>query len=525
MAETRSPLRAIRAVQHFAAEHPGVALLCVLAISAAFHLALLMRTPAPFVDEGWYASRAWGLLHTGYSFGSVDLGVLENYPGYEYYFPYLASVIHAPFLAMAGPTLLAVRLASLTFGILLLVAIYSIARSLYGRGVGLLSVLVISAIHSFLLAAHLGRHDVVVAAMGFGAIALFYLANKERFGWLTLLAGLLAALSVDVHPNGLLYVIVLGLLCLIEQGRRFYRSGRLWALIAGSAIGLAFYVTIHILPVPGPKAYFEMNKIIIAGSRSPPALSLDLAGWVRSIWETLGLMTGMLGAPVALLTAGGLALMLTRRGDSDRKALITLGILFFAASGLLQAKAPHYAILVTPFCAILVSVLLVWAMQVRWKERAAALALRSVLAALLITSLVQEVNSARQDPIPDYDTALQHIRTFVPPDAVIIGPQTYWFARPESRYLSWDQIYYYRRHSPGASIEEAMSALQPDVFITDGWVEIFLTDDAALLSQPDGTYLSLSEMRAYLDRNATLLDKLETATFGTIRIYRIKRGL
>src|SRR5258708_2378396 len=45
------------------------------------NLLTLLRTPPPFVDEAWNANRAWGLLHTGHSFGTLDAGVFEKYPG------------------------------------------------------------------------------------------------------------------------------------------------------------------------------------------------------------------------------------------------------------------------------------------------------------------------------------------------------------------------------------------------------------------------------------------------------------
>ena len=64
-----------------------LALACVLVGVGAFNLYYLMRTPAAFVDEGWNANRAWGLLQTGRAFGTLDSGMFERYDGYRTLFP------------------------------------------------------------------------------------------------------------------------------------------------------------------------------------------------------------------------------------------------------------------------------------------------------------------------------------------------------------------------------------------------------------------------------------------------------
>ena len=75
------------------------ALLCGL---TGLHLWSLLRFPQPFVDEGWYASRAWGLLHSGWAYGSVDEGGFENFPHYERFFFWLGSALTAPAIALRG---------------------------------------------------------------------------------------------------------------------------------------------------------------------------------------------------------------------------------------------------------------------------------------------------------------------------------------------------------------------------------------------------------------------------------------
>src|SRR4051794_38735742 len=131
-----------------------------------------MSTPSPFTDEGWNASRAWGLLHTGRAYGSLDAGVFDHYDGYWTYFPWIGTALHAIPVFLFGPTLFSVRLVSLLFGVLLLTTVYIIGRILYDQRVGLVSVGLLALSVPFAAMSHLARHDIVVAALGFCAIAL-----------------------------------------------------------------------------------------------------------------------------------------------------------------------------------------------------------------------------------------------------------------------------------------------------------------------------------------------------------------
>src|SRR3954463_4336263 len=67
----------------------------LLVVMAAVGLWSLLRTPAPFIDEVWFANRAWAFLQTGRNFGTLDQGVWDHFDGYWTYFPWLPSVFVA----------------------------------------------------------------------------------------------------------------------------------------------------------------------------------------------------------------------------------------------------------------------------------------------------------------------------------------------------------------------------------------------------------------------------------------------
>ncbi|MDQ2806852.1 MAG: glycosyltransferase family 39 protein, partial [Chloroflexota bacterium] len=201
-----------------------IQIVALLGLLTAIHLLSLLRFPAAFEDEGWLANRAWGLLHTGWAFGTVDSGVFENYPHYERFFFWLCSALTAPALALFGPTLLAVRLVSLLFGLVLLVVIYYIAVQLYDHYTGLLAVGLLGLSVPFFQMAHLGRQDITVAAFGYGAVACYLSAARSGRAWQGFLAGLLATLTLDIHPSGAIFIAALGLLCLRDYGLRVVQS-------------------------------------------------------------------------------------------------------------------------------------------------------------------------------------------------------------------------------------------------------------------------------------------------------------
>src|SRR5919199_920282 len=72
------------------------------AAASVLHLLTLARTPEVFVDEGWYASRAWGLLQTGRNFGPLDAGVWEHFDGYWTFAPWLGTWIQAQAVRLLG---------------------------------------------------------------------------------------------------------------------------------------------------------------------------------------------------------------------------------------------------------------------------------------------------------------------------------------------------------------------------------------------------------------------------------------
>ena len=59
-------------------------------------------------------------------------------------------------------------------------------------------------------------------------------------------------------------------------------------------------------------------------------------------------------------------------------------------------------------------------------------------------------------------------------------------------------------------------------FVRDGWIDIFVTDDPAALSESkDSTVLPKSELESFLGSHAQLVASQNTNAFGDVRVYKI----
>ena len=521
----------------------------LLAALAGLHLASLLRTPPPHVDEAWYAARAWALIHTGRAFGVLDQGVLDRFPGYWTFFPWLGTWLQALAMRLLGPTLLAVRLVSLAFGLLLLGAVYVVGERLGGRRVGLVGVCLVAVSRAFLLSAHRARQDVMIAALGFTAVALHLSDRARSLSLKSLLSGLAVGLAFEIHPNAAVYGPALLALHLVDEGRRFLRSSRFWGFAAGLLLGLAFYAGKHILPYP--QSFVAMARLGFGPTHTPPLLVPDPGLWLRALGNAAILLiwSGELRAPLAAATVAALAL---RRSPADRRLAALSATLFVGFAALIRNSATYYVIAIAPAAELAVASLLDGLLRQRLppgaegkgeaqpaahtRRLSARLLLprpgRTALGLLLALGCIVTVAPVPfslahmlDDPRPEFRLTLERIRQAVPSGSAVMGPQTYWFGLPEERYYSWEQLVLYREHVAGSSLEDAFRALGPQYLIIDRKMEEALVESQEGLSEYH-RYFSLlrRDVEAFLARRAVLVAAVETQTFGRVRIYAIDWG-
>ena len=504
------------------------ALAAVLAAVVGMGLASLLRTPAPFIDEVWFANRAWTYLHTGHNFGTIDEGVWDHFDGYWTYFPWLPSVVEALAFRVFGLSLFALRLTSLAFGMLLLGAVYAIAQDLGGRRLALLAVLLVGLSRAFVFSSHLGRPDVMGAAFGFGAVALYITDRSRGVSPASVLSGLAVGLAFESHPFGSIYGPILLALYLLDYGWRLPRVPRFWGFGLGVAAGLAFYAALHVLPYP--QTYMAINTIAALGAgavRTPPLLVPDLAVWRQSVVDMAVQFGSLWNLRLPLIAGGVVVLWRGRRSTSDRRLLVLCVMLLAAYLVLIRNKNPWYAILVSPAGDLLAAAFLLWVSRFEWRRLMPALHRSvgvAVFAGLLAAAVVPTLARMVDDPLGNYQTTLDGIRAAVPPGSAVMGPATYWFGLTDERYVSWEQLVYYRRYAPGSTVEDAARAIGVRYFIVDPYIDKFFRDTPRPSVNDQQLLLPRAEVESFLSRRGRLAATIDTPTYGAVRVYALDWG-
>ncbi len=494
---------------------------------AVFHLLTLLRVPAPFVDDAWYASRAWSLIQQGQAFGTLDAGVLDRYPGYWTYFPLLGPIVQSLGIRLLGLSLFSVRLVSLVFGLMLLAIVYAMGRRIGGRTVALTAALLTAFSSSFMRSSHLARPDIMVVALGYGATLLYLMDRSRHFSMRSALAGLMVGAAFEVHPNGLIFAPAIAALFLADEGWAFWRCARFWAFVGGLGAGLAAYALLHVVRYPA--TYIAITGIIVGNSRVPPLLTPDVGAWLGSAVVTGLLVCAGQGLRSGLVAAA-IASFLHRRSDGERRALLLLLTLMAALAAQVPNKAAHYAILLSPAADLLIALFL----QRLWQWRRSLVAQASpatvaaygllVLAAagLLSAATVDSLSALARNPMADYRAVVDRVRQVAPPGGRILGTQTYWLDLADHPYSSFENLAYYQHYAPGSTLEDALRALRPDVLVVDAHdARLIVRDPSTLVPADQFVAISQDDWERFLAQHGRLRATVSTDAFGDVRIYSI----
>jgi 4-amino-4-deoxy-L-arabinose transferase-like glycosyltransferase len=483
-----------------------------------FHAWSLMRYPPPFVDEAVYAARAWSFLKTSRFFGSLDIGVFDSFECYRTFFPCLPVWIQSASLYFVDePSLLAVRIVSLVFGLLLLLAIYIIASHLGGQRLALISVLLVSLSSSFIYSAHLARHDVFASALGFVAIAL-YIKNRDKGWWVSFLSGLLVGLAFEIHPHSAIFSPAIIALFFLDLHWAMFKSRNFWSFIAGNLLCFCIYVIFHIMPYP--QNYFTLAQKAFTMTHTPPLLSLDSSVILQAIFEmVLSLVSIYLVLIPVVIWA--INVLIKRDSAADRVLLTLAATLVVGVILLIRNKIFYYNILFTPAIELIIAMFFVQFVQRPWRGNIKDFAIQVMVWGSLASFIALNIFPLHTNFQIDYQNTQNRITQLLQPKDIIMCSQTYWFDLYEHSYYSWEQLVYYKRLEPKSTIEDAMREFQPDIFIIDGQVNQYIADSDGSSLYSQHLRISKTELYAFLEHQANLVAEFDGMHYGQVRVYRI----
>lgn len=411
-----------------------VAVVLILAVYLGLGLATAL-TRSPWQDEAWFGSPAWNLGHHGFlgttvldpassTWKSVDLTGIDRH---TYWVMPLSLLLNSAVFRTFGFSSLAMRLPSLMFGLLFLLAWRVILRRLDAPpGVTLVALLLIAVDFHFQLQAADGRMDAMAAGLGYCAIAVYLIWRERRFAAAVFASQVLAAAACFTHPNGALPALLLAMTTVYLDRKRIRVATVAVAAVPYLVLGAAWGVYIAQDPVAF-RAQFLGN---VAGRG--PTITQPLAAVkmeiVNRYMNNFGLaswssLSGRVNMIPLLILLGGTALCFAvrevRHHPGYRLLLIWTAITICYLTWFEGLKTPFYLIYLTPLYSVLCAVAAGWLWERLPKARV------PVVATLAILVLLQGVRTvaiaARQPRQRAFAPAVRYLQDHYTPATFIMG--------------------------------------------------------------------------------------------------------
>lgn len=484
----------------------------------AFYMLTILRYPEPFFDEPLYISRAWAVLNPGRVSDLWAAGAFDRFDGYWTVLSWImnGALIFGLFIA-GSPTLLAARMITLFFGFLLLLSIYWIGKKLGGFPVAILAVILVAMSRSFLVSSHMVRPDIIGAAFGYAAIAL-YLNNSLSKRWISLSSGLLATLAFDVHANGLIFTPTILALFLLHD-LYFYKQKTFWWFCLGVVIGVGFYLASHVLPYP--ETYKAIMVNVYGKLYFPPILQLNPIVLLQGLiyyWNHM-IRRYVLLFPICVIS---LVILLRRRSPIDTTLIILVVMILLCFGLLVSNKSFAYEIYYETILQILLAYFLYgFICRPRVKTLRYRFFFVYIWTAYLSISLVNIIPAVMNNLYPVYETIQQRVNESIKPGDVIMSSQIYWLGLSDHTYYSWEQIAFDRLIDPNSTLENNFKKIKLDVIIYDGQMLGFTTNDPSRLAYSGLLYIPKTELDTFLAKYAILVDEFD-GLYGIKKIYRIQ---
>ena len=355
-------------------------------LAAIVLFSLLLATGAalrrrPWCDEAWFASVGYNLIHHGVMgmtvldpHGYIFDPYVEGIDRYTYWVMPGYLLFQAAWYKVVGLSLFSMRAISIFWGGVALLSWYVVVRWLTGdRCIALLATFLLGTEQHFAFSAATGRMDMMCAALGLLALAL-YLRLRQNFTLALFIASCVSAVNLFTHPNAIFGMFALAVIVLYFDRDRLTMGGLLLALcpflVLGSLWGLYGARAPHILI-----AQFQ------AQARVPHRLELPWNPW-KSFWQEMDLRYGSAyglnhGFPVSLdrivvalyvvAIIMALAVPQLRRQIGTRILLILTAISFTLL--MCFQKNWYYLIFIIPYYAAVLAIVCswVWRRYLAWR--------------------------------------------------------------------------------------------------------------------------------------------------------------
>ena len=340
----------------------------------------LALTSQPRPDEGYFANPAFNLVTKGsmgtsviepagsFLIGTKPGVVLSGINERTYWIMPLHILAQAAWYKMVGFSFLSLRMLSTIWGLIALFSWFVMIKALSGnRQVAILASFFIASDYIFVTSASFGRMDMMCAALGFAAMAL-YLRFRERNLTLAVLGSqTLLAAGGFTHPNAVMaFASVLFLTIYFDRSLLTW-----WHLVIAVIPYLLGGVGwgIYILQSPADfLAQFGANAKLnrVPGFISPwTALKQEIMVRYLPVFGFDSSSTGLARLKILILLtyAGAVGCTISMSGIRQHKgylALLGIGAIYFAIQTFFNAKLNFYLVHTMPILAAILAVSIHW---------------------------------------------------------------------------------------------------------------------------------------------------------------------
>ena len=327
----------------------------VFALSLRVYQALGTRGVLDW-DETYYLSTAvtaaagHGLYP--YIFGYAPMPILGGF-GY-------AGYVNALAVAVAGPSIIALRVLSLAAAIAGLAGLWRLVRIWYGPDAAWMSVSLTAASSLFLLS-NTARMDTWTFAWTTWALVVFAFA-WQRWDMRAphVIAGLVFALGLQVHPDVIVTALACGAvytgawLLDIREARQFVAPRQPLFYLAGWCLGFLVFLAANVLP--DPDAFYKTTMLVRVdatawysqGTPSVLGSFLDPRILLAKERARYALLAGVVPWFEVALAAAAIVAACVRRTAADRLVLALSAAVIVVTAFMLNNAAPVYFIHVAP---------------------------------------------------------------------------------------------------------------------------------------------------------------------------------
>lgn len=390
------------------------------------------RTLMPWCDEAWFSGPALHLLRWG-NMGTPVLDPTATWHGrnlagigqYTYWITPLYPFSEFLWFHVLPFGLFTVRLYSVLWGLVALVAWWALVRKLTGEaGLALLAMGFVAVDSAFLWGAGAGRMDIMCAALGVTGSAVYVNLRERHWTAALLLSHAAIAAAALAHPLALGWFVALAALMVYLDGRRLWTPRLAWAIVPylAAAAGWGAYIarnpTLWWAQFSGNAAHRMPTGSLLWLRKQTVERFLYIYGWGP---DTHGFAHVRL-VVLALFAVGAVGVLATPkiRNHPGYRALILVWLASSVTIALVDPDAQRFYM--PHFSMSLAVMLAVW-LWTAWHERSfPRWILAGMAAAFVAVQLSTTAWHIRQDLYRnDYLASIDYLKPRMHPGDVVFG--------------------------------------------------------------------------------------------------------